>query len=59
MLPLLIFSNKSGEILKVQVEGGQIFKDDLTGQLLNPELVRAARAKELEYFGGRDVWELK
>ena len=45
--------------MNVQVEGDQIFKDDLTGQLLNPELVRAARAKELEYFDDRDVWEVR
>ena len=54
VLPRLVFSNKQGEVLKVQVEGDQVFKDDLTGQLLNPELVRAARANELEYFDGKD-----
>ena len=45
--------------MKVQVEGDQIFKDDLIGQLLNPELVRLARAKEMEYFDGKDVWKLR
>ena len=41
------------------MEGDQVFKDDLTGQLLNPELARAARANELEYFDGKDVWEVR
>ena len=59
VLPCIMFSNKHGEVLEVQVEGDQTYRDDLTGQLLNPELVRAARAKELEYFDGRDVWQLK
>ena len=36
VLPILMFSNKNGEVLKVQVEGDQIFKDDLSGQLLKP-----------------------
>ena len=35
----------SGEILQVQIENGPIYRDDLTGQLLPPELVKAARAK--------------
>ena len=42
--------------LKVQVEEDRVFKDDLTGQLLNPELVKLARTKEMEYFDGKDVW---
>ena len=42
-------------VLKVQVEGDQTLRDDSTGQLLEPELVRAARAKELEYFDVKDV----
>ena len=47
VLTCLMFSNKRGEVLKVQVEGEQTFREDLTGQLLNPELVRAARDKEI------------
>ena len=31
----------------------------MTGQLLNSELVRPARAKELEYVGGKDMLELR
>ena len=56
VLPCLMLSNKHGKVLKVQVEGDQTYRDDLTGQLLNPEIVRADRAKELEYFDGKDVW---
>ena len=44
-----------GRMLNVQIENAQIFKDDLTGQILD----RAARKKELEYFDAKDVWELK
>ena len=58
-LPCLLFSGENGQVLKVQVSNGETFRDDLTGQALNPELVRAARAKELEYFDGKNVWQLK
>ena len=44
VLPCLMFSNKHAEVLKSRVEGEQTYRDDFTGQLLNPELVRAARA---------------
>ena len=43
--------------MKVQVVGGEVFKDDLTGQLLPPDLVHAARKLELDYFNGKMVWE--
>jgi hypothetical protein len=33
------------------------YKDDLTGQVLKDELVRAARAQELGYFAQKGVWE--
>ena len=36
VLQLLVFSNKKGEVLKVQVEEDRVFRDDLTGQLLTP-----------------------
>ena len=52
-------ASSDGHILKVQIENDQIFKDDLTGQILDPTLVKAARKKELEYFDGKDVWELR
>ena len=57
--PCRMFSSKHGEVLKIQVEGDQTYRDDLTGQLLNPVLVRAARAKELEYCDGKVVWQLR
>ena len=37
---------------------GKQYYDDITGQVLDPALVRAARAKELEYFESKHVWEL-
>ena len=44
-------------LMRVQLQDGEIFKDDLTGQLLPADLVKAARKKELEYFDGKVVWE--
>ena len=35
------------------------FVDDLTGLPLDPELCRAARRKELDYFESKHVWVLK
>ena len=32
------------------------YKDDLTGQPLRDDLVKAARAKELEFFRSKGVW---
>ena len=47
-----------GAVLHVRIGDDEpIYKDDLTGLLLPPELVRAARAKELEYFNAKEVWE--
>ena len=57
--PCFLLTNDKGSILKVQIESDKVFRDDLTGQLLDPELVRAARKKELEYFDGEDVWVLR
>ena len=59
VLPCFNLTNGKGISVKVQVEGGQIYKDDLTGQALDPVLVGLARKKELEYFDGKDVWELR
>ena len=50
-------SDTSGAIFHIQVSNEPVYRDDLTGQPLPPELVRAARAKELEYFGAKKVWE--
>ncbi len=32
------------------------YRDDITGQILRDDLVREARAKELEYFKAKGVW---
>ena len=32
------------------------FKDDMTGQVLSDDLVKDARAKELEFLTSRGVW---
>ena len=58
-LSIVSFTNNRGEVLNIQTDNGEIFKDDLTGQLLDPVLVRAARAKELEYFESKGVWRLR
>ena len=48
-----------GHVFNVQIAGEPMYKDDLTGQLLDPRLVQEARAKELEYFEAKQVWKLK
>ena len=40
----------------MQIDGDAIYRDDLTGQLLDPALVRAARQKELDFFEAKQVW---
>ena len=57
LVPIYHLTDTDGSVLKVQIEGAETYKDDLTGQLLNPELVRIARKLELEYFDGKLVWE--
>ena len=48
-LPVLHLTNKStGEVLKFQIHSEDTFRDDLTGKLLNPDLVQAARKIELQ-----------
>ena len=49
--------DKHGAIMKVQIGADVVYRDDLTGQILDPDLVRIARAKELEYFEAKVVWE--
>ncbi len=46
-------------ILDVEIDGGVVYRDDLTGQVLDPKLVRAARQKELEFYESKSVWSLK
>ena len=50
--------NTLRQILKVQWKGEQ-FVDDLTGLPLPPDLCRAARQKEIDYFKSKGVWELR
>ena len=57
LIPVYHLTSQSGAILKVQINGEEVFKDDLTGQLLPPDLVKAARKLELDYFNGKLVWE--
>ena len=52
-------TSSSGHVLKVQIDNDKTFRDDLTGQILDPALVTEARKKELQYSDGRDVWEMK
>ena len=52
VLPFFNLTNGKGASIKVQIEGGQTFKDNLTGKLLDHTLVGLARQKELEYFEG-------
>ena len=56
-VPVYHLSDSSGQVLKVQIEGAETYKDDLAGQALPPEFVKKARKMELEYFGSRLVWE--
>ena len=43
--------------LKVEEQPQEIFKDDLTGQLLDLTMVKNARRVDLEYFEAKGVWE--
>ncbi len=46
-------------IFDVEIDGGAVYRDDLTGQVLDPKLVPAARQKELDFFESKQVWTLK
>ena len=46
-----------GYILKVLIQGKQIFEDDLKGQVLPPDFMMAAKKQELDHFDGKVVWE--
>ena len=46
-------------LLDVEIDGGVIYRDDLTGQILNSKLVREARQKELDFFSAKNVWSLR
>ena len=49
----------SGHVFEMKVDDENIFRDDLTGQVLDPTLVRAARKKELDFFEAKGVWVTK
>ena len=51
-----ISGEKIRDVAYVKIEEEATYRDDITGQPLDPELVRAARAKELEYFESKRVW---
>ena len=48
--------DKNGSIKNVRIGSEVMYRDDLTGQILDPDLVRIARAKKLEYFVANVVW---
>ena len=48
IVPLLHVS-LGNHILDVEIDGGAVYRDDSTGQVLDPKLVRAARQKELDF----------
>ena len=52
------FHLKTEKLFNVQIVKGdkEECKDSVTGQLLNPDLVREARRKEMEYFEMMQVW---
>ena len=45
------------DIYEVEIDGGPIYRDDLTGQVLDSKLVREARQKELDFFEAKKVWQ--
>ena len=51
-------SDSSGAIFHVNFAHDEsVYRDDISGQMLPPELVRAARAKEFDYLGAKKVWD--
>ena len=47
------------DIYEVEIDGGPIYRDDLTGQVLDSKLVREARQNELDFFEAKNVWQRK
>jgi len=45
------------EAAVMALKGEKVYRDAITGQILDPELVEAARRKELEYFISKQVWK--
>ena len=58
-LPIYQLTDAKGYVLNVRIEDGPVHRDDLTGQVLDAALVKAARAKEMEYFEAKVVWEMR
>ena len=52
-----VLKDKHGAILNVQIGSEVVYLNDLTGRILDPDLVRIARAKEVEYFEAKVAWE--
>ena len=46
----------SDPLFEVRIDNEPIFLDDLTGQILDPVLVKAAHKKELGFFEAKGVW---
>ena len=56
VLPILHLG-AADPIFYIEVDGDKVYRHDLTGQALDPRLVREARQKELDFFeakGGLD-----
>ncbi len=47
------------EAMATTVTGAGQYRDAITGQPLDPDMVRAARRKELEYFNSKHVWDVR
>ena len=55
-LTMLEAGNSYDELLRFKVDNEEVFLDDLTGQQVDPALVREARAKEMEYVRSKGLW---
>ena len=51
----LLHVRLGGQILGVEVDGSPVYRDDLTGQILDRKLVRQARQKELGFFNSKKI----
>ena len=47
------------QLFDAEVGGGVIYRDDLTGPIIDRKLVQQARQKELDFFNSKNVWALK
>ena len=47
------------QVFEVRIDNEPIFRDDLTGQILDAVLVKAARKKEVDFFEAKSVWVKK